>query len=130
MERRADLADKTAIGLSFICVIHCVGISIVAATLPALSAAIPFEHWVHDFLFWIAVPISALALVGGIRQHRKLGPSLYVVAGLFTMFLGFFTFHETPHETWMSIVGAGVVAVGHVMNYRLLRHGHGAKLAE
>ncbi len=121
VDHRIDIADRAAISLSFICVVHCIAVAVLVGVLPAMAASLPFEHWVHDVLFWLAVPVSAFALIGGFRQHTNIIPSVVVTVGLGLMFFAFFVFHDSQWETWLSLAGAAVVACGHIVNYHLLR---------
>ena len=119
---RGKLSDSLAIGLSLLCLAHCLGLSVLAAVMPLVATtSLAFEHYVHDVLFMLAVPISLFALWSGWQRHRRLFPSAAVTGGLSVMFVGLFLTGEGHAETIVSVIGALIVATGHYFNWRLLK---------
>jgi hypothetical protein len=112
-----SMADFWAIGLSSLCVIHCLA-------LPFLIAAIPFlgflseAEWVHQVLVCLAAPLGLWALA------RKLGLKPVILCGLLGLGLTLMAgaaFYEPwqAYEVPLTVIGASLLAVMHLVNARL-----------
>jgi len=88
--------DRTAIGASFLCLIHCAGLPLLLAALPALSRAIAIPESFHLWMLAFAIPTSAIALVAALRRHGRSETLLLGVTGLALMLAGAVAFAETP----------------------------------
>ncbi|WP_443749269.1 MerC domain-containing protein [Asticcacaulis solisilvae] len=127
--KKTKWLDLASMGLSGLCVVHCL-------LLPFLVAALPFlgifsqNEWVHQVLVSVAAPLSALALwrSGGWRRLRVWGP---MATGLALLSAAAFIPDLEPVEAPMSVIGALMVAAAHVVNYGGLRalHRHTADCA-
>ena len=127
--------DRIAIALSGTCVVHCIALPIVVAFIPLLDSVILHsgnalhEFWFHQFILLFILPISILALISGYRYHKKLIPILVSGAGLLVLtFTAIFVetlieAHIIPHagETWLTMFGGLIHALGHILNYRGIR---------
>ena len=117
-------ADKAAVSLSALCVLHCLALPIALTLFPPLAAFGLQEEWAHKFLLVSVIPISLYALTLGCRQHR----SVWVAAAGFLGVLFLVAAATVGHrffgegsETLLTLVGAILVAVSHVLNFRLCR---------
>ena len=121
--------DRIAITLSCVCVIHCIALPIVASFIPLFAVTLQHGHalhefWFHYFILVFILPFSILAVILGYRRHRQLLPAIIAAAGLailvFTsVFAGtLIANHVIPHEgeTWLTVSGGIVHAIGHIMN--------------
>lgn len=111
--------DRAAIGLSALCIVHCVG-TLVALTMVASLGGTLAQSWIHETGLGLAVLLGAGALGLGFRAHRKIGPLLIGAAGLALMA----TALMVPHgwgEALLTIAGAGLLAFGHILNVRARR---------
>ena len=61
--------DNVGVVVSSLCVVHCVGLPLMAAILPFLSW-VPDER-VHWLLTFLAMPVGCLALIPGYLRHRR-----------------------------------------------------------
>lgn len=120
--QRATLLDGAAIGASLLCLIHCIGLPILFALLPALaSIGLPSSEWLHLLLLLTAIPVSALALVGGWRAHGRIVPMLLGALGLAGLAAGL-AFDSVPgEETALTVAGSLALATAHIGNWRRLR---------
>ncbi|MDC7684621.1 MerC domain-containing protein [Asticcacaulis sp. BYS171W] len=108
--------DLMAMGLSGLCLIHCL-------VLPVAFAALPFlgmfnDHpLIHQGLAVLAAPISVYALARSGGWRHPLRPGLALV-GLGLLWAAAFwpPFHD--YETVMSVAGAVGLAGLHVLNIR------------
>ena len=121
--------DRFAIALSSICAIHCVALPIVASISPLLFSTIDHgntlhEFWFHQFILIFILPISIFALIAGYRCHKQLIPMLIGGIGLFILvftaiFAGTLISNNViPHEgeTWLTVTGGIIHAIGHLQN--------------
>lgn len=113
-----SLWDASAVGLSSLCLIHCLALPLVAAASPALAAWAGAE-WAHGLLVAIAAPLSALALW---RRGQTPAVVLVAFAGVALLALGAFgPWHEA--ETPITVAGSLILAGAHILNWRG-RHAH------
>ena len=119
--------DRTAIGASFLCVIHCAGLPLLLAALPALSRVIAIPESFHLWMLAFAIPTSVIALVAALRRHGRGETLLLGCTGLALMLIGALAFAETPTETVMTIGGSLCLASAHIINLRRRHwpHRHG-----
>ncbi|MCR5876242.1 MerC domain-containing protein [Phenylobacterium sp. J426] len=116
MRQAASVLDGAALGLSSLCLAHCLALPVLATALPLLGAWAEAE-WVHALFVMIAAPLAATALL---RPGHGLKPS----AGLLAMgFLGlallaFGALGPAAHERTATLLGALLVAAAHVLNWR------------
>jgi hypothetical protein len=120
--QRSTLLDSAAIGASLLCLIHCIGLPILFALLPAMaSIGLPSSEWLHLLLLLTAIPVSALALVGGWRAHGRVVPMLLGALGLAGLAAGL-AFDSVPGaETALTVAGSLALAMAHIGNWRRLR---------
>lgn len=122
MSTRTLPLDKAAVCISGLCLLHCLALPIMAAFLPALSAAAEAE-WLHKAFVVFAVPISVAAILGsGALPHRA--RSVFAVAavtGLILLILGAFV--EALHDWEVAITTAGglLLAGAHLWRWERLR---------
>lgn len=117
----AIVLDKAAIGVSFLCVIHCLSIPFILALGPALNLWIWGSEGFHLALLLVVVPLSLVAFGLGYRYHRSpkmlipglVGLAIVVIAAILEMI-------------WIGPVTAAIITstggvcliIAHVMNLR------------
>ena len=112
--------DKIGVGLSGLCLVHCLVLPVIAMALPWLS------HWIEDervhLLFAaVTVPVAAIALIPAFLKHRRwptlslgmIGAGLLLLGALGHDLIG----HEWEHVA--TICGGFCLVVAHISNYRL-----------
>ena len=112
-------SDFVAIGLSAVCLAHCL-------LLPMAVAAVPFSHgWlghdeaiVHWLLFGFGLVITSWALGAGFRRHGAAIVPILGVAGLAVMLMGATHLFARPTETALTLAGALVVGAAHLLNLK------------
>jgi hypothetical protein len=118
----AKALDVSAVGLSALCLIHCLA-------LPALSLLLPFlglwaqAEWIHVAFIAAAAPIAVLALVD--LRARK--PHSWIIlgiaaSGLALMLAGAVEFPSASYERPLTVVGGLLLSGAHIANWR--RRGH------
>ena len=106
--------DRIAIAISGLCAVHCVATAVVLGFL-ASAGGILGDPIIHEVGLSLAMLIGAVALGGGIREHRSVLPGVVGVAGLGIMAFGM-TLHESGYEPAVTILGVSVLALGHHLN--------------
>jgi len=114
--------DKAAIGLSLICVIHCLLAPVAIALMPALGATFLEGERFHYAVLFFVLPTSALALGLGCRKHRHREVVLTGLVGLTTLVLVPLLGEDVIGALWekiCTVAGAGIIAWAHVRNFAL-----------
>lgn len=108
--------DRSAIGLSGLCLLHCMFGMVALALLSASSSAF-FGHDIHKTGLAIALPLAILGLVAGAMKHRRRGALALGAVGLLAMSVALMMPHGAP-ELVLTIVGVVLVAAAHWFNMR------------
>lgn len=118
--------DWLAIGTSLLCLVHCLALPLIIASLPSLGTTAGGVFGKADLTHWLllamAVPVSLWALGRG-----RAGPLPLITGavGLALMALAVLRFEGTPDERWLTVAGVILVAIAHLMRWRSLHRGHG-----
>jgi hypothetical protein len=116
--------DKTAIGLSVLCAVHCLVLPVFAVLAPTSISFVLADEAFHQWLVWGIVPISVLALAIGCRKHQRYLVFAYGAVGIFILGLTAYLGHDLLGEIAekiLTLAGVIVIALGHVRNYQLCR---------
>ena len=108
--------DRVAIGLSSLCLVHCIATVLLAAMLASAGAALANPAW-HEVGFTLAMLIGAVALGRGYALHRDPRPLAIGVGGLALMGTGL----TLPHglaEIGCTMAGVLLLAGAHRLNAR------------
>jgi hypothetical protein len=120
--KSTDWLDGTAVGLSGLCLLHCLALPFVVGALPALLPLA--EGHLHVQMLFIVVPLSVVAIGTGFAGHRNLCVVLGAVAGLALLGIGATVAHNSlgiVADRVFSISGAVVLAIAHLYNGLLAR---------
>lgn len=116
--------DKAAIGLSLACAVHCLLLPIVLVILPPLAASTFADEHFHQWMLAAVLPTSLIALIMGCRRHRNMSVLALGLPGLATLTLAAFLGHDLLGESGeklASLLGASLIALGHVKNHTLCK---------
>lgn len=121
MKFPAVSSDKLAIGLSFLCVGHCLGLPLLIIFLPSIAALSLQQEAFHVWMVIAVIPISLYALTLGCKKHKQLGICALGVAGLFAL-ISAVLFGEShlgeAGEKVATLFGAILLALAHYQNYQ------------
>jgi hypothetical protein len=106
--------DRYAIGLSGLCLVHCLATSVLLAALASAGGMLGAE-WIHEVGLTLAMVMGAIALGRGILQHGYTMPSAVGGLGLGVM-AGALTLPHDGTEALYTMVGVGILALGHRLN--------------
>jgi hypothetical protein len=114
-----SIADLSAIGLSGLCMLHCLGGLLLGAALFGLG----FEEnlLTHALLLGLALPLALWTLRRGYRLHRSVRVLLLAGGGLLLMLAGLLLHDQLLVETLLTVPGVLLLAAAHLTNRRLLR---------
>lgn len=107
--------DRLAIGLSGLCLVHCLATSVLLAVLASAGSVLGAD-WIHEIGLVLAMAMGALALGKGIFDHGYTMPSAVGGLGLGVM-AGALTLPHNGTEAIYTMVGVGIVALGHRLNH-------------
>ena len=117
------ITDKFAAGLSIACAMHCLLVpSFLIVTSGTLALSIDNEliHWAILFL---AIPVSAYALISGVLNHNDYVVFLVGLAGLGVLVA------TALSESYLSetsiiiftLMGSSLVVYAHIQNFKLCK---------
>lgn len=109
--------DRLALGLSALCLVHCVASIVLVASLAGGGHLLEHPAW-HQIGLALAIIFAALGLGSGYRRHGQRAPVLVGGIGLGFMVAALLVPHGAP-EAILTILGVSIVAIGHVQNIRL-----------
>ena len=106
--------DRFALGLSGLCMVHCLATSVLLALLSAAGGALGAPI-IHEVGLTLAMVMGAVSLGRGILEHGYAMPSAVGGLGLGVM-AGALTLPHDGTEALYSVIGVGIVALGHRLN--------------
>lgn len=115
-EIRSGTIDRLAIGLSGLCLVHCIA-SAVLLTMLASAGGILLDPIFHEAGLTVALLLGALGLGQGVRRHGFMMPAAIGSLGL-GMMAGALTLHHSGGEMIYSVMGVLILALGHDLNRR------------
>ena len=119
--------DRVAIGLSGLCLVHCVATTVLVAFLSAAGGFLG-APMIHEVGLSLAMAIGAYALYRGILEHGFMMPSAVGGLGLGVM-AGALSLPHDGSEAAATIVGVLILALGHDLNRRGTTHPFGPRAA-
>jgi len=125
--RRGGVIDRVAIGLSGLCLAHCLLLPFAVILLPILTQ-FGSGHF-HVQMLFVVVPVSLFALGRGYFRHRRVPVLAWGLVGLATMIVGGTVAHANYGnlaDTVLTVAGATILAAAHFFNSRLTRHARAA----
>ena len=112
--------DRIAMGLSGLCLVHCVATAILLGML-ATAGGILGQPIIHEVGLMLAMVIGAIALGRGVREHGFMLPAAVGFTGLCVMAYAL-TLHETGLEPVYTVAGVMILALGHRLNVMAGEH--------
>ena len=105
-----------AVGLSGLCVLHCVLSVVLVAALSGFGTFLT-DPMIHRLGLAGAVVLGSVALGQGYLMHRAKRPAQVGLVGLMLMALGLVVPHGWA-EVAATVAGVSVLAIAHLMNAR------------
>jgi len=107
--------DRFAIGLSGLCLVHCIATTVFVAVLASAGSVLGSPIF-HEVGLTIAMAIGALALGKGILEHGFMMPSAVGGLGLGVMAGALSLPEGGGGEALYTMTGVLIVALGHRLN--------------
>lgn len=108
--------DRVGVLLSALCLLHCVaGIVLVAGL--GLGAGFFLDPVIHKIGLVLATLVAGVAIGIGAVRHRRAKPFVVAMTGLSFMG-GALAVGHGYEEAVLTIIGVGLVALGHLLNLR------------
>ena len=115
-------SDKIAISLSALCAFHCLILPLLTVLIPSFAALPLQDEAFHIWMVVAVVPISLFALTMGCKKHKNFSMLSMGAVGLIILSVAAFFGHDfldKEVEKLFTLVGAVIIAITHVRNYRL-----------
>ena len=113
---RNEAIDRLAIGLSGLCVVHCIASAVLLAVL-ASAGGLLLDPIIHEVGMMMALVLGIFGLGRGIREHGFMLPACIGSLGL-GMMAGALTLDHGGLTTVYSVAGVLILALGHDLNRR------------
>ena len=111
---RFERLDRIAIGLSGLCMVHCLGTAVLLGLLASAGGFLG-SPWIHEVGLTMAMVLGAVALGRGIYEHGFMMPSAVGSLGLGVM-AGALTMPHDGREAAFTVLGVFILALGHRLN--------------
>ncbi|MFC7498285.1 MerC domain-containing protein [Enterovirga sp. GCM10030262] len=108
--------DRLAIGLSGLCLVHCLASAVLVAMLASVGGLL-VDPIVHEIGLVLAIGLGIVALGRGVVEHGYMMPSAVGGLGLGLM-AGALTLPHSGLEVVYTLVGVAILALGHDLNRR------------
>lgn len=123
-QRLFDFINLDALGFSAsaVCALHCLLMPFVITLLPVIGLSFLAHPAFEASLIISGLIIGAISLSHGyFKHHHNLLPTLTLSAGFAIIAMGHLEQVE-DFEFLIISLGASLVAVSHILNYRMMKH--------
>lgn len=107
--------DRLAIGLSGLCLVHCLATAVILAAL-ATAGGLLGAPIIHEVGLTLAMILGAVSLGRGVLEHGFMMPGAVGALGLGVM-AGALQLPHDGSEAMFTMIGVGIVALGHRLNF-------------
>ena len=124
MIRSVSFVDRFAIGVSALCIAHCLLLPILLVALPVLGQSLLGSESLHVLLVYAVMPSSLFALSIGCSQHKRASFMLFGILGITLLVLGISVEILGLDHDWeqrFTLCGALMIAFAHVGNFQKCR---------
>jgi hypothetical protein len=113
---RNGTIDRVAIGLSGLCLVHCLASAVFLAVI-STAGGLFLTPVIHEVGLVLAIGLGSIALGRGVVEHGFMMPAAIGGLGLGVM-SGALTMPHDGTEAIFTIVGVAMLALGHDLNRR------------
>lgn len=113
--KRRGVLDRLAIGLSGLCLVHCLATAVFLAVLSTIGGLLG-DPIIHEVGLVLAMILGAVALGRGVLEHGFLLPAAVGSLGLGVM-AGALQLGHDGTEAIYTMAGVGILALGHRLNF-------------
>ncbi len=119
--RFSNIWDKIGIGLSLLCLVHCLTLPMIILSLPIMARFYLGNPIVHIGLAILILPVGLISFFKGFAHHGNWRPMALGSVGLVLISVTpmlVHVFNWTINESLMMIVGSVVLIIAHLKNRR------------
>ncbi len=117
--RREGLWDRMAVMVSGLCLVHCMATMVFLVTLSSLGSAL-LDPIFHEIGLGLAIALGFFALGRGVLDHGYIMPAAIGGIGIGIM-IGALSIGHHSGELLYTMLGVGLLAFGHDLNFRATR---------
>lgn len=120
-EVQASHCDRLGIGLSALCMVHCLGLPLLIVLLPVWSLGWALHAWIHPVLAALLIPITLVALYHA-RRVRHVGRISVLLSVGLLLVLAAWLGHDVlgrGGEAVVTLLGSGLLVSGHWQHWRV-----------
>lgn len=121
-------ADRIAVALSGLCIVHCLAIPMLLVSGHFLGGIVSSDEHFHELLLLLLLPVSVIAFGVGYRRHEQRGVVYRGAFGMLVVTLAATVGHavlDPVAESALNIVGSVILILAHRDNVRLARQSAG-----
>jgi len=114
--------DRAAICFSSLCILHCLLLPLLLVAYPIGIVLTLSDEIFHQIMVFLAVPLSLVSLYVGYGHHKRNQLIVFGGIGLVILVLPLVVPHELiseSGETWLTVSGALILCMAHVVNFRM-----------
>lgn len=116
MSSKISTVDSSAIGISALCLVHCLALPVIGAVLPVAGVWAEAE-WIHQALVLLALPITIYAVTRHRASTVRLSFIVPAIVGLGLLFAAGFVEQLHDYETWLTTIGALLLGSAHLWRW-------------
>lgn len=112
--------DWVGVGISILCIIHCVLIGLLFILYPVGISFFPEEDWTHVVMLSFVLGVAGIAFISGYRKHKKIEPVLWMILGVALVSFAAFFVHDLLGHSWeplFAIAGGAALIRAHILNH-------------
>lgn len=111
--------DKVGIGLSFLCLVHCMALPFVFMFIPAVSSFSESDSF-HTIMVFLVTLTAAVSFIPGYLRHKDKKLVVKVSVGLILVVLGIVLGHDlgVVYERIITSIGSLILVYSHFRNIR------------
>ncbi len=131
-QRYNEHADRLAVVLSGLCILHCLAIPVLLVSGQMLGGLVATDEHFHELLLIALLPVSALAFGYGYRRHQNRSVLYRGAFGMLIITLAATLAHDLTGavtESLINIAGSVILIFAHRDNLRLARNATPTSLA-
>ena len=111
--------DTIGISLSTLCILHCLFLPIVAASLPLFAVLAELE-WIHKGFVILTLPVAFKLIV----STDRLAIQIFAAVGVTLLWMAAFVHQLHDIEGLVTVVGALCLMLAHGLRLQSMRHPH------
>jgi len=121
--------DGIGSALSFVCLIHCLVLPVLLATVPFISfVSFLNSFWAEALMMILAILNAIIAVTSGFKSHKNMIVLACFFSGIVFLMLSFVA-HKFLHiNDFFTPIGAFVLGTGHILNKLSCKRCHSCQI--